>query len=148
MGVESLGIIATHPDRARLFFRYRPTRLPLAADPELNTHRAYGLPKPGVTPELMQALQSTRINPTGELPEPVAITEIVDALDRLDGFQPTEIDQEEKQRQFPQLVGQFLLDRDGIVRWAFVETARDGLPGIGKFPTDDELLAAARALPR
>jgi len=146
-GVETLGIVATRPEHARLYFRFHPTRVPLAADPEMITHRAYGVPKPPVTPELMQAVQSVRINPTGELPEPLPIVEAGSVLDRLHGFEPTETDRDDEQRQFPQLVGQFLVDRGGIVRWAYIECAKEGLAGLGKFPTDEELLAAARALP-
>ena len=52
------------------------------------------------------------------------------------------------ERQWPQLKGQFLIDRDGIVRWANIECATEGLAGIGKFPSDEEILTAARALPR
>src|SRR5262245_27420475 len=40
LGVETLGIVATTPENARLYFKFRPTRLRLAADPELSTHRA------------------------------------------------------------------------------------------------------------
>ncbi len=148
VGVEALGIIATKPERARLFFRLRPTRLPLAADPELITHRAYGVPKPEVTPELMQAFQSVRVNPGGELPEPLLIPEAVPALNRLDNFQPTETDREDSERLFPQLEGQFLVDREGIVRWVHIECSKEGLAGIGKVPPDEEILAAARALSR
>jgi len=147
LGVESLGIVATSLENARLYFRYHPTRLPLAADPELSTHQAYGLPKPPTTSELMQALRSTRVNPTGELPEPVPIAELGDALNQLDGFEPTETDRADQHRQSPQLVGQFLVDRDGLIRWVYIEGAGEGLAGVGKFPTDEELLAAARALP-
>jgi hypothetical protein len=46
LGVETLGIVATAPENARLYFKYRPTPLRLAADPAMSTHRAYGLPKP------------------------------------------------------------------------------------------------------
>jgi hypothetical protein len=148
VGVEALGIVATKAENARLYFRFRPTRLPLAADPELVTHRAYGVPKPTMTPELMEALRSVRVNPTGELPEPLPVTEASAALDRLDGFQPTETDREEDDRQFPQLAGQFLVDREGIVRWMDIECAKDGLVGVGRFPTDEEILTAARALAR
>lgn len=124
-----------------------PTHLPLAADPELITHRSYGLPKPPVTRELLQALQSVRGNPTGELPEPLPLAEVVPALDRLHGFERTETDRADFDRQFPQLKGQFLVDRDGIVRWVNIDCAKEGLAGLGKFPTDEELIAAARALP-
>ena len=80
LGVETLGIVATPPENARLYFKFRPTRLRLAADPELTTHRAYGVPKPAPTPEFMKALETTRINPTGELPEPLPIPEAATAL--------------------------------------------------------------------
>ena len=146
IGVETLGVVATTPENARLYFKYRPTRVPLAADPELITHRSFGLPKPAVTPELMQALQAVRANPTGELPEPVPLAEIGAALDRLHGFERNETDQADLERQYPQLKGEFLMDRDGIVRWVNIECAKEGIAGIGKFPPDEELVAAARRL--
>jgi hypothetical protein len=69
-----------------------------------------------------------------------------EALDKLDRFEQTEPYLQEKERLFPQLEGQFLLDRDGIVRWANIECAKDGLAGVGKFPTEEELLSAAQTL--
>ena len=148
LGVKTLAIVATTTDNARLYFRFRPTRAPLAADPELITHRAYGLPRPPVTPELLAAVQQTRINPTGELSEPLPIPQAGQALDQIHGFTPTEADRREAEQQFPQLKGQFLIDRDGIVRWTNVETASEGLAGLGKFPTEQELLEIIRVLPR
>jgi peroxiredoxin len=148
VGVETLAIVATTPENARLYFRFRPTRAPLAADPELVTHRAYGLPRPAVTPELMQAMENVRVNPTGELPEPLPVGAASKALDRIHGYTPSAIDAREAEQQFPQLKGQFLVDRDGIVRWTNVETSREGLAGLGKFPTDDELVEAARLVAR
>jgi peroxiredoxin len=148
LGVESLGIVATAPENARLYFKFRPTRLRLAADPELTTHRAFRLPKPALTPEFMKAVETTRINPNGDLPEPLPITKAAEATAKLDGYTDNEADQADKMRQFPQLKGQFLIDRDGIVRWANIECATEGLPGVGKFPSEEEILAAARGLPR
>jgi len=145
-GVECLGVVASPTDNARLYFKYRPTRLPLAADSELFTHRAYGLPKPVPTPALMAGLAATRINPTGELPEPLPVQEAAMALAQRDGYAPTATDEADLQKQWPQLKGQFLIDRDGIVRWANIECGDEGLAGIGKFPTVDEMLAAARAV--
>jgi hypothetical protein len=40
-----------------------------------------------------------------------------------------------------------LIDREGIVRWANIECAGEGLAGVGKFPTDAEILTAVRTLP-
>jgi peroxiredoxin len=144
-GVETLCVVATPPDNARLYFKYRPTRLRLAADPELTTHRAYGLPKPEPSPELMNALETVRINPDGVLPEPLPIMQAAEAISKLDGYGGTPTDQADMQRQWPQLKGQFLIDRDGVVRWANIECS-EGLAGIGKFPTREEILTAARSL--
>jgi peroxiredoxin len=146
LGVETLAIVATSVENARLYFRFRPTRAPLAADRDLITHGAYGLPRPPLTPELQAAIEQTRINPSGELPEPLPVVAAAAALDRLDRFAPTETDQQDAERQFPLLKGQFLVDRDGIVRWVNIEGATEGLAGLGKFPTEQELLAAARGL--
>ena len=143
-GIEALGIVATSPENAKLYFKFRPTRLRLAADPELKTHRAYGLPKPVPTPDFMQAMQTVRINPFGDLPEPLPIAEVVEVTAKADGYMPNERDKVDMERQWPQLKGQFLIDRDGIVRWAHIECATEGPAGIGKLPSADEIIAAAR----
>lgn len=146
-GVDTLGVVATAPENARLYFKFRPTRLRLASDPELTTHRAYGVPKPAPTPEFMTALETTPVNPGGLLPAPLPAMQAVAAIGKLDGYAPNETDQAEMSRQFPQLKGQFLIDREGIVRWANIECS-EGLSGLGKLPTEEEILKAARALPR
>lgn len=148
LGVETLGIVATSPENARLYFKFRPTRLRLAADPELSTHRAYGLPKPAPTPKFMTAMETIRINPTGEFPEPLPILEAAMAIAKADGYTETQTDKADMERQWPQLKGQFLIDRTGIVRWANIECATEGLAGVGKFPSEDQILTAARALPQ
>jgi peroxiredoxin len=146
VGVETLGVVATTPDNAQLYFKFRPTKLRLGSDPDLTTHRAYGLPRPMPTPELMEAMETTRINPTGEFPQPVSINEVVAAISKADGYVENATDKADLERQWPQLKGQFLIDRDGVVRWANVECATEGLGGIGKFPSPEEIIAAARAL--
>jgi peroxiredoxin len=146
LGVETLGVVATDLENARLYFKYRPARVPLVADPELSTHRAYALPRVPVTEELMGMLGSVRVNPTGELPEPVPLSEVGNVLDRADGFSRTPADLRDIDRQWPQLKGQFLIDREGIVRWANVECGTEGIAGVGKFPSNEELLAAAASI--
>jgi peroxiredoxin len=147
LGVETLGIVATTPENARLYFKFRPTRLRLAADPELSTHRAYGLPKPAPTPAFMNALETTPINPGGVFPEPLPIMEAAKTISKMDGYTENQTDKTDMERQWPQLKGQFLIDRNGIVRWANVECATEGFAGIGKFPSQEEIIAAVRALP-
>jgi hypothetical protein len=148
-GVEMLAVMATDPERARLYFRFRPPGLPVGADPELVTHRLYGLPNPAVapvTPQVLEAYRTTYVNPTGDLPRPMPVLEASHELNRIDGHELVESDQAELERHFPLGAGQFLVDRGGIVRWVNIEGAQEGLAGAGKFPTDEELLAVARAL--
>ena len=54
LGVDTLAVVGTELDNARLYFAFRPTPLALGADPRLATHRSYGVPRPEPTPELMQ----------------------------------------------------------------------------------------------
>ena len=143
LGVDSLAIVGTELENARLYFKYRPSRMPVGADPQLTTHRSYRVPRPELSPELMQMVEGVRINPTGELPEPLPIPEASAALSALDRFQPTPIDQREQETTFTQLTGQFLIDREGIVRWAEIECAKDGVSGLGKHPSRAELIEAA-----
>ena len=148
LGVETLGVVGTAPENARLYFKFRPTRLRLGADPELTTHRAYRVPRPAPTPEFLAALGAARINPDGVLPEALPVMEAVATVGKLDGYTPNETDHAEMGKQFPQLKGQFLIDREGIIRWANIECASEGPAGVGKFPSDEEILNAARALTR
>jgi peroxiredoxin len=142
LGIDSLAIVATDLDNARLYFKFRPTRLAIGTDPHLTTHRSYGVPRPEPTPQLMQMIQETRINPTGELPAPLPVPAAGAALTALDGYQNTAADQRDS-AMFTQMKGQFLIDREGIVRWAQIECATEGLAGLGKFPSHDELMSAA-----
>jgi peroxiredoxin len=142
LGVDSLAIVGTELDNARLYFRFRPTRMALGADPHLATHRSYGVPRPEPTPELMQMVAGIRINPTGELPSPLPIPAAGAALTALDGYQNTTTDQRDAESTFTQMKGEFLIDRDGIVRWSYIECAKEGLAGMGKSPSHDELTSA------
>jgi peroxiredoxin len=144
-GVETLGVVATTPENAALYFRYRPARISLAADPELSTHKAYGVPKPVPTPELMDEMAATWINPHGIFSEPLPIPEAAAAAARLDGYQETATDRSDMEKQWPQLKGQFFIDRDCVVRWASIE-AEEGLSGVGNFPTSVEIMRAARTV--
>jgi hypothetical protein len=147
-GVQTLAVVATGADRARLFFRFRPVRFPVGADPNLTTHSAYGLPQLAVTPGLVQAIESVSADLARELRLKVPAEGALAAIERLDGYAATEADAADFQRHQAQLVGQFLVDGAGIVRWTNIECQRDGLAGLDKFPTDDELLAVAQTVLR
>ena len=60
-GIETLAIIASDPDRVQLYVKFHPARVRLAADPELITHRSYGLPTSPETPEIDHAWAQMRI---------------------------------------------------------------------------------------
>jgi peroxiredoxin len=145
LGVESLAVVATEPENARLYFKFRPTRLRMASDPELTTHRAFRVPKPEPTPEMIREMETTRVNPTGELPEPLPIPEAAKVLQEMDGYTYTPADLADIDRQWPQLKAMFMIDRDGIVRWMDIECAAEGMAGIGKLPSEEVILNAARA---
>jgi peroxiredoxin len=146
LGVETLAVIATPPENARLYLKFRPVKIRLVADPALMVHRAYGVPKPSPTPEFMRALETVAINPDGALPRPMPVTEAAAAIGKLDGYTLNETDHADMERQWPQLKGLFMIDREGIVRWSNIE-GTEGITGIGKLPSAEEILTAARSLP-
>ena len=157
-GVETLAIVNTQEERARQYFQYRPTRVLLAADPDVRTHRAFGLPKLGIVPDdtspselqwpertTMAILLATRVNPRGVLPEPMDVFAGNDFLNKQDGFQLTEVDKQVYAAHPAQSTGFFLIDRDATIRWSHVE-ALNRPDDLLNFPSDDEILGAARAL--
>jgi peroxiredoxin len=150
-GVDALAIVASKLEHARLYFRYHPAHVPLAADPEMTILRAFGVPKPPVTPQLLEKFRTTLVDPERELVAPVPITEIAMTLNQLDGYEMNAIDLEELEKQWrwdlsTQLMARVLIDREGIIQWIDIEGAGQGVAGIGRLATDDELFAAVRAL--
>jgi hypothetical protein len=146
LGVATVGIMASDPGRSRFCFRHRPVHCAVGADPDLVAHRAFGVPRAALTPEIEEAavtLWTGLVRDAGGAPgsEPP-----LQAVDRLDGFQRSAGDDEEMQRHAAQATAQLRVDRGGVVRWADVEGARDGLAGLGGFPSEAEVLAAVRAL--
>ena len=94
VGVELLVVVATPLHRAKQYLKFRPARVPLAADPMLETHLAFGLPRHTESPEGQEALGAVPINPFGDLPEPRPLGEIAAALDQADPYEFTDADQE------------------------------------------------------
>jgi len=144
VGVQTLGVVATDPERARFYFKFRPPRMPMGADPELATHQAYGLPNVPITPEAVDVAQTAAARELRRLNQPVA-ADPLEALKKLDGYEVTPADSADFMRHQAQLIGTFLVDRDGVVRHAYVECA-EGPSTFGEMPSAEEILASARAL--
>src|SRR5246127_3987276 len=101
-GVESLVVVNTPIERARLYFRYHPLpNLLAAADPERTSHRAFGLPNLEFTENetdwprkvAMNVAMAMRIDLPGELPEPMNPMAAGELLAKKDGYEMTEDDQ-------------------------------------------------------
>ncbi|TAU88819.1 peroxiredoxin-like family protein [Rhizobium leguminosarum] len=150
-GIDSLTVVNTPIDRARLYFRYHPLpNLLAASDPERVSHRAFGLPNLQFTEAendwprkvSMTAVTSMRIDMPGELPAPMNPMAASEFLDKADGYEITEDDTQMIATGYGQLVGEFLLDRDGVVRWCFTEVEGDGRHMFGG-PAPREVMSAA-----
>jgi hypothetical protein len=75
----------------------------------------------------------------------MSVMEAAKAIEALDGYATTPTDKADVERQWPQLKALFMIDRAGIVRWADIECSHEGLAGLGKLPSEDVILGAARA---
>jgi len=157
LGVETLAVVNTPLERARLYFKYKPARVLLGADPDAATHRAFRVPDVEVVANpttsqwpqriTLEEVSQVRVNPTGELPGPTPIFEAMERLNAKDGFEATEVDQQVAAVHGMQGVGHFLIDRQGIVRWTHLE-AGERMADLVTFPQDAQILEAARALAR
>lgn len=156
-GVETIAVVNTPVERARMYFRHRPTPATLLSDPECATHQAFGVPHIEFLPEgsserpewpyraSMEEFQASRINPTGELPEALNPMEANPIINARQGFEMEAADHAILENHAAQLVGHFLVDAEGTVRWVQIE-APDGPNSISIFPTPAELIAAAKGL--
>jgi len=141
--VEVLAVVATPPRRAMAYLQHRPAPVLLAADAKAEVHRAYGLPRFAGTPEVLGVIDSTPVTASGTLPGPRPLKDATKVLVKDDPYDFTDDDQEAWNSSQLQITGQFLIDRDGIVRWFNVEGARDGLAGLTRYPSDEELMEVA-----
>jgi hypothetical protein len=90
----------------------------------------------------MDAMMAMRLDLPGELDAPMNPVAAGDLLNARDGYEMTEADQRMAATGQGQLIGQFLLDRDGIVRWTFTEAAGRGEHMFG-IPAPQEVMSAA-----
>jgi peroxiredoxin len=154
-GVEALAVVTTPAERARTYLRYRPMPLLVASDEKRAVHRAYGLPRMEITEgetewprkATLADIMAMRINPTGELPEPMDPISASKYLDAKDNIVLPESAPPDAQASIggPQFIGSFLVDRQGIVRWTFLE-AESGPSGFGRHPGTKEIFSAVSSL--
>jgi peroxiredoxin len=154
-GIDSLTVVNTPIERARLYFRYHPVpNLLAASDPERLSHRAFGLPNMIFTEEetrwpyqvnMNEAKSMTLDLPYLNLPRPMDPFSAVEYLDQNDHYEYTDADKQVAATGYGQLVGQFLLDRDGVVRWAHTEVP-DGGRHMFSAPAPEEVMSAASSV--
>lgn len=158
-GVDIVAVINTPLERARLYFRHRPTPVLLLSDPDCVTHRAFGVPHIEFVPDdasaktqwpytaTMAQFMAARHNPNGVLPAPLQPMESNMVINAMEGFEMQEADNAILATHGTQLAGHFLVDRDGIVRWTQIE-APDGPNELGTMPSAAQILAAVGSLAR
>jgi peroxiredoxin len=132
-GIESLAVVNTPIDRARLYFQYHPMPDLLAAsDPERLSHRAFGL----------RNLDPSQLGGTAQRTFATAATIAINTWDR---YGMKDADWQMVREGGGQLFGQFLIDRDGIIAWSFAEAPEEGRPMLSR-PRPQELIDAAMRL--
>lgn len=150
-GVECLAVVKTPVERARLYFRYHPLPdLLSASDPEGASHRAFGLPILELTENETEwphklgndVVMTMRVDLPGELPEPMNPAAAGNFLGEKDGYEIAEADRQIMIAGHMPLIGEFLLDREGVVRWSFTE-AEEGGQNVCQAPNPEELMSAA-----
>jgi peroxiredoxin len=153
LGVETLAVTTTAVRVARLYARYRPPGVPLAADPELTIHRAYGVPiyrvaadRPTRWPETINPadLRTIELHPSEEITRRMPVREAMTLLNQIDRFETMETGEPGPYDDVSPLVSYFLIDRQGVVRWNHV-VALDDPADYAQHPSGAELLAVARA---
>ena len=144
-GVETIAIVATAVEGARLYFRHRPPRCLVGADPDLTTHRAFWIPRRQLTNEIWQTVVSKSDELAGQLGLQFSAGAGIAALARHDGIDEA-AHAADIQRHQTQFEAQVVIDREGIIRWMNIECARDGLAGLERLPSVDEFMTAVQSV--
>jgi hypothetical protein len=113
------------------------------------SHRAFGLPNLVFTENetdwphkvSMNVAAAMRIDMPGEMQAPMDPFAAFQFLNEKDGYTMTEADQRAAETG-AQLIGEFLVNRDGIVRWSFTEVEGGGR-NMFRAPNADEIISAA-----
>jgi peroxiredoxin len=127
-GISMLGVVIASAERSRLYFRFRGQPCcPMVAVPDRSLHRAYGLAARRRTPELMAPFNQR----AAEILREMNIDDGGDPLMALHyhgGWEDTPEDEVEFKRPL-QAIGYYLIDRQGVIRWASVGEMPPDLPG-------------------
>jgi peroxiredoxin len=115
-GIGLLAVVVASPERARLYFGYRPARFPVAAAPDRAMHRAYGLSAVPRGPELREETERQAAAVLEELGIQHAAGEATGVFLTAGGFEMTAEDEAEFGRA-RQAVAYFLIGGDGVIRW-------------------------------
>jgi len=126
-GVTLLGIVIGSTQRTHQYFRHFPVGFPVAASPDRAVHRAYGLPEMVRTPEYREQHERRAAAVVEELGLQAPPGQAAAVFAGADGFEMTPEDNDEWQRPL-QACGQFLIGRDGVIRWARAEWSATALP--------------------
>ena len=128
-GIALVGIVIASPERARQYFRHFPPCFPVAAAPDRSIHRAYGLPEFIRTPEFLEHVEHKAADALRELGLKAPPGEADSVFQASDGIQLSAEDHAEWQRPV-QTIAYFLIGRDGVIRWARVESLTLPLPKV------------------
>ena len=91
------------------------------------------LPK---APAILQIIEAAAVEMARDLGIPALPGQASDAILRFDGFEPVESDRHDAERDQALMIGQFLIDSHGIVRWVHIERTP------GERFKEEQLLAA------
>lgn len=152
LGADGLAVINTELKRAQVYYGRLNMTIALAVDPDWNTHRQYGLSRPKITlgktqwPSKVNPKDAftTRVNPTGELDVPVSLIRSNAVVNKIEDFKPTLVDRKIQAKHGLTGAGFNLIDKEGVVRWRWLE-GQTGIHDLAKFPTEDEILSAVAA---
>ena len=154
LGIDTLLVVTTEGNRARVYFEHYPTTMLIVSDPEMVTHRAYGVTRPDLTESPTKWPETVNPNDLGvvhtdhswpDVTEPTSLLNAVDLLDAKDGYQRTDAEQREQEMTWHQLSGLVLIDKTGIVRWTDIE-APGGLTDFGNIASAAEIVAATQRI--
>ncbi len=126
-GIDMLGVVIASADRSRPYFKFgnRPC-FTIAATPDRSVHRAYGLSAADRTPEMLADMSRQAVGILQEMNIDGGADPFV-AFHHYDGWKDTAEDTAEFKRPL-QSVGYYLIDQQGVIRWASVGEILATLP--------------------